>query len=181
MYCRIALIGIATFLSACAPLSPLTFSVPNVAVSKRKVDAELRSMTVTIARADERTGDLPAGMEREVPQIWQSSLTEALNRMAIFQDDAPTKVNLSVKILKLAVPGAGAEMTTNTTALYQVVDRKSGLVVFSETVSAAGTAPWDYSFLGTTRSRESLNRSVQNNIKVFLQALEARGTRQIAR
>ena len=168
----------AALLTACAPLSPLTFSVPDVAVSKRKIDAELRSMTVTIARADERTGALPTGMEREVPQIWQSSLQEALNRMTIFQDDAATEVNLSVKILKLAVPSAGAEMTTDTTALYQVVDRKSGAVVFSETVSAEGTAPWDYAFLGTTRSRESLNRAVQNNIKRFLQALEAKGTRQ---
>lgn len=160
-------------LSGCgASIPPLNFSVPNVGVSERKVDAEMKSMTVTIARPDEKTGDLPVGMEQMVPQLWQTCLTEALNRMAIFQDDADTKVNVSVKILKLCPPAAGFAMTTETAARYEIIDRKTGGIIFTQDISSVGTTPMDYAFLGIARARESINRAVQNNISQFLQTLQ---------
>jgi len=160
------------FLSGCGSIPPLNFSVPNVGVSQKKIDAEMKSMTVTIARPDEKTGDLPVGMEQMVPQIWQTSLTESLNKMAIFQDDSAKKVNVSVKILKLDVPGAGFSMTTSTAARYEIMDRKSGDLIFSQDIASSGTTPADYAFMGIARARESINRAVQNNITQFLQALE---------
>ncbi len=159
-------------LSGCGSVPPLNFSVPNVGVSQKKIDAEMKSMTVTIARPDEKTGDLPLGMEQLVPQIWQTSLTEALNKMAIFQDDAVKKVNVSVKILKLNPPGAGLAMTTETAARYEITDRKTGDVIFTQDITSSGTTPLDYAFMGVARARESINRAVQNNITQFLQALE---------
>lgn len=159
-------------LSGCGTIPPLNFSVPNVGVSQKKIDAEMKSMTVTIARPDEKTGDLPLGMEGLVPQIWQTSLIEALNKMAIFQDDAVKKVNVSVKILKLNPPGAGFAMTTETAARYEITDRKTGDVIFTQDITASGTTPMDYAFMGVARARESINRAVQNNITLFLQALE---------
>lgn len=167
------LIGAVTIVivSGCAPMPPLNFSVPNVGVSQRKIAAEVKSMTVTIARPDERTGPLPAGMEAMVPQLWQTALIEALNRMTIFQDDAQTKVNISVKILKL--DGSGfAEKTTETAARYEVTDRRNGDIIFTQDISSSGSTPGDYAFNGLTRIRESINRAVQNNITQFLQALE---------
>jgi len=160
------------FLSGCGSIPPLNFSVPNVGVSQKKIDAEMKSMTVTIARPDEKTGDLPVGMEQMVPQIWQTSLTESLNKMGIFQDDSAKKVNVSVKILKLDVPGAGFSMTTSTAARYEIMDRKSGDLIFSQDIASSGTTPVDYAFMGVARARESINRAVQNNITQFLQALE---------
>jgi uncharacterized protein YceK len=162
----------AVLLSGCESIPPLNFSVPNVGVSKQKIDAEMRSMTVTIARPDEKTGELPVGMEQMVPQLWQTALTEALNRMAIFQDDASTKVNIAVKILKLDVPGAGATMTTEAAAKYEILDRRTGSVIFTQDISSSGVVPFNHSFLGVARARESINRAVQNNITQFLQALE---------
>ena len=163
----------AALLSGCgATIPPLNFSVPNVGVSQKKIDAEMKSMTVTIARPDEKTGDLPVGMEQMVPQLWQTALTEALNKMTIFQDDATKKVNVSVKILKLNPPGAGASMTTETAARYEIMDRKTGDVIFTQDIASSGTTPFDHSFLGVARARESINRAVQNNITQFLQALE---------
>jgi hypothetical protein len=159
-------------LSGCGSIPPLNFSVPNVGVSEKKLDAELRSMTVTIARPDEKTGDLPLGIEQMVPQLWQTALTESLNRMAIFQDDATMKVNLSVKILKLDVPGAGISFTTETAARYEIMDRKTGDLIFTQDISSSGTTPVDYAFVGVARQRESINRAVQNNITQFLQFLE---------
>jgi hypothetical protein len=167
-------IAVATILlSGCgATIPPLNFSVPNVGVTQKKIDAEMKSMTVTIARPDEKTGDLPVGMETMVPQLWQTALTEALNKMTIFQDDATKKVNVSVKILKLNPPGAGASMTTETAARYEIMDRKTGDVIFTQDIASSGTTPFDHSFLGVARARESINRAVQNNITQFLQALE---------
>lgn len=162
----------AIVLSGCQSVPPLNFSVPNVGVSQKKIEAEMKSMTVTIARPDEKTGDLPVGMEQMVPQLWQTALTEALNKMAIFQDDTAKKVNISVKILKLELPGAGASMTTETAARYEISDRKNGDIIFTQDVSAAGTTPFNHSLLGVARARESINRAVQNNITQFLQALE---------
>lgn len=175
----------AFLLSGCGSLPPMNFSVPNVGLSHKKVDAELKSMTVTVARPDEKTGDLDlmyaaldvngqgGGMgDQMVPQMWQTALTEALNRMAIFQDDATKKVNLSVKILKLDVPGSGISFTTNTTARYEIMDRKTGDLIFTQDISSSGTTPIDFAFLGIARMRESINRAVQNNITQFLQTLE---------
>ena len=159
--------------------------MPNVGLSKKKIDAEMKSLTVTVARPDEKTGDLDLNMvsmdfngqgasagDLATPQLWQASLTDALNRMAIFNDDSAKKVNLSVKILKLDVPLIGASFTTETTARYEIMDRKNGDLIFSQEISSSGTTPMDYAFMGIARMRESINRAVQNNITQFLQALE---------
>jgi hypothetical protein len=159
-------------LSGCAAAPPMNFSVPNVGVSQKKIDAELKSMTVTIARPDEKTGALPMGMDVKVPQIWHTSLTEALNKMAIFQDDSAKKVNLSVKILKLDIPSFGASMTTATEARYEISDRKTGDIIYTQDIASSGTTPYDHSFVGAVRALESINRAVQNNITQFLQQLE---------
>ncbi len=176
---------VAFLLTGCGSIPPLNFSVPNVGVSERKIAAEMKSLTVSVARPDEKKGNLDlqyatvdmngqgGGMgDSTVPQMWQTALTEAVNRMAIFQDDAEKKVNLSVKILKLDVPGAGVSFTTNTIARYEIMDRKTGDLIFAQDISSSGTTPGDYAFLGMARMRESINRAVQNNITLFLQALE---------
>ena len=46
----------AVLLSGCGSIPPLNFSVPNVGISQKKIYAEMKSMTVTIARPDEKTG-----------------------------------------------------------------------------------------------------------------------------
>lgn len=161
----------AASLSGCAPLPPLNFSVPNVGISSKKIDAEMKSMTVTIARPDEKTGDLARGIEVLVPQLWQTALVEALNKMTIFQDDAAKKVNISVKILKMEPPAAGFAMTTETAARYEITDRRTGDIIFTQDIASSGTTPADYAFVGVVRVRESINRAVQNNISLFLQAL----------
>lgn len=48
----------AIVLTGCGAIPPLNFSVANVGLSQHKIDADLKSMTVTIARNDEKTGAL---------------------------------------------------------------------------------------------------------------------------
>lgn len=167
----LSIVAFAAVVTGCAAPAPLSFSVPNVGYSNKKIDAEVRSTTVSIARTDEKKGDLPIGMET-VPQMWKESLEEALNRMAIFRDESPRKLSLSVKILAINIPNFGGSMTTKSIARYELINRSSGDIIYTQDIDADGTVPFDYSFLGITRARESINRSVQNNITQFLQALQ---------
>lgn len=158
-------------LSGCQSVPPLNFSVQNVAISDKKIDAELKSITVSLAHPDEKKGDIDVGME-VVPQFWKSSLEESLNRMAIFKDDSSKKINLSVKILAMNIPVGGFTMETNTIARYDLIDRNSGRVIYTKEISAMGVVPAGYAFLGVVRARESVNRSVQNNISEFLNSIK---------
>ena len=159
-------------LSACGPALPsLNFSVPNVGASSHRLEAEVRSLTVTLARPDEATGNILAGAEELLP-LWKDSLEDALNRMAIFKDDGPMKLSFSVKVRKLNVPPWGASVESAVGARYELIDRNSGSVVFSTDVESTGHVEATYAFMGTTRSIEAINRAVQNNILQFLQQLE---------
>lgn len=161
----------ALLLTGCQSVPPMNFSVPNVGVSRNKIDAELKSITVSLARPDEQKGDIWSGMEA-LPGFWKSSLEEALNRMAIFRDESPTKLSLSVKVLALDIPSVGFSVTTKTVARYELIDRRTGSIIYTQDVSSSGIVPMGYAFYGIVRGRESINRSVQNNITQFLQALE---------
>jgi hypothetical protein len=173
-YMRLSLIVlIALMLSGCAgTIPPLSFSVPNVGLSSQKIDAEIKSFTVSTARPDEATGDFAPGVGPDTCMLWKTSLQEALDKMLIFKDESSRKVSLSVKILKLHVPAGGFSFTTDTDAKYEIIDRSNGDIIFSTIISSSGTTPADYAFLGVARARESINRAVQNNIIQFLQQLE---------
>ena len=157
--------------SGCTKRLPVNFSAPNIGVSSTKLDAELKSLTVSIARPDEATGEIDPGIGVHTG-LWKTSLEEAFNRMAIFKDDSPRKVSLAVKILKLGVPRFGAGMTTHASARYEIIDRSDGSIIFTTDISTTGDVPFDYAFAARVRLLESINRSVQNNIIQFLQVLE---------
>lgn len=162
-------------LSGCATVPPLNFSVPNVGVSNHKIDAELKSITVSLARPDEQKGDISAGME-EIPQFWKSSVEEALNTMAIFTDSGKKKASLSIKILAIDIPVFGASMTTKAIARYELLDRNNGYVIYTKDVYSSATVPASYAFYGLIRARESTNRAIQNNISIFLRGLDSLAT-----
>ena len=166
---RSAVLLFVLLLGACTQgVPPLNFSVPNVQASARKVPAEVKSITVALARAQEQETIFQPGQETLTP-IWKTALEEALNNSAIFQDDASTKVSVAVKILKIDVPALGVTFPVTTAALYQVVNRQTGAVLYSERIETVGTVPSDFAFLGLARARESVNRSVQANIARFVE------------
>lgn len=158
-------------LGACTQgVPPLNFSVPNVQASPRKVLAEVKSITVVLARADEQETVFQPGQETLTP-LWKTALEEALNNSAVFQDEATTKVSVAVKILRVEIPGVGLTFPVTTAALYQVVNRQSGAVLYSERIETIGTTPVNFAFLGIARARESVNRSVQANIARFIESV----------
>jgi len=108
----------------------------------------------------------------DITTKWKEATEEALARTAIFNDDSHHHVNLEVKVLKVDLPGVGFTFPTDTDARYTILDRTNGNVVFSQIISAEGTTPMDFAFVGAIRARESVNRSVQGNIGAFITALE---------
>ncbi len=168
-----AVAALLLLLYGCAtPVVPINFSVPNVGLSKKKIDAEVKSLTVTVAPANEATGTQNINTAMVTP-LWTSAMNEAFNKMAIFQDDAPMKVNVSVKILSFDPPSVGFSMTTKTSARYEIVDRKSGDIIHTQDVSSSHTTPADFAFNARIRINDSINHAVQDNIIQFLQALES--------
>lgn len=170
-------------LAGCAEVPPLNFAVPNVGISKKKINAEVKSITVSIARPEEATGTLDFGSvsirksdklmgEQMVPQQWHIALQNSVNAMAIFLDDAPMKVNLTVKILKLDIGRFTIPMRTFAEARYELMDRKSGDIIYTQVISSVGPAEYGSSLDGETVSRGTINRAIQSNIMQFLQALE---------
>ena len=62
-------------------------------------------------------------------------------------------------------------MTTKFGAIYEIIDRENGDLLFSETVMSEGVVPMDYAFVGLVRAQESVNRSARNNIADFINLL----------
>lgn len=162
----------ALIAAGCAtPPPPLNFSVPDVGVSSKKIDAEVKAITVTLARPDEKKGDMPAGIEG-ITNFWKEALQESLDRMAIFKDESKNKVSVQVKILAFDIPSFGLEMTSKSIARYEIIDRSTGGIVYTQEIASTGVVPMNHAFVGMVRARESINRAAQNNIKQFLQAVE---------
>jgi hypothetical protein len=144
--------------------------VLNVQPSPTVIDADLKVITVTPGAPTERTGELPPAVAA-LAAPWQVATEEALGRAAIFNDNSQRHVNLEVKILKFDAPSAGVTFPTDTDARYTVVDRSTGTPLFSQVISAEGTTPYDFAFVGAIRARESINRAAQNNIAAFIRSL----------
>ncbi len=107
-----------------------------------------------------------------IPAIWKEALQDALNRSLIFIDDADKKINLSVRVTEYDLPAAGLAMKTTASAIYEIVDRANGDLLFAQEISTEGVVPVDYAFYGVTRAVESGNRAVRNNIAEFINILE---------
>ena len=166
-------LSFAAAVAGCAtPPPPLNFSVPDVGVSSKKIDAEVKGITVTLARPEEKKGDMPMGVEG-ITNFWKESLQEALDRMAVFKDDSKNKVSIQVKILAFDIPAFGLEMTSKSIARYEIIDRATSGIIYTQEITATGVVPVGHAFVGMVRARESINRAAQNNIKQFLQAVES--------
>ena len=155
--------------SGCTTIPPVDFTVQDVGVVKNRKDAELVSLTVGFAPQAQQ-GKVEANAT--IPPIWKEALIDAINRSLVFRDEMDTKVNVSVRITEFDVPAGGASMTTKVSAIYEIVDRESGDLLFTQKISSEGVVPFDYAYLGAARAVESWNRAVRNNIADFINTLD---------
>jgi hypothetical protein len=165
----VTLILLIAVVSGCTAIPPVDFTVQDVGMVSNRKDAEIKSLTVGFAPQEQQS---IVEANATIPPLWKEALQDALNRSLIFQDDASIKVNLSVRIVEFDAPSFGVEMTTTVGAIYEVVNRKNGDLLFAELVESAGVVPPDYAFVGAVRAVESWNRAVRNNIAAFINQLE---------
>ena len=97
-------------------------------------------------------------------------MQDSINRSLIFKDDQDTKINLSVRITELTF--YGIEPATRTSAIYEIIDRSNGDLLFTQEISSEGIVPFEHAFIGAVRAIESINRSVRNNIADFINIVE---------
>ena len=156
-------------LTGCTTVPPVDFTVQDVGMVDNRKDAELKSLTVGFAP---QTQQSTVEADATIPPLWKESLTDALNRSLVFKDDMDKKVNLSVRITEFDIPAGGASMTTRVSAIYEIVDRNNGDLLFTQKISSEGVVPWDYAYSGLVRGVESWNRAVRNNIADFINILD---------
>ena len=172
---KYTLIFMFVLLAGCTSVPPIDFTVESVGMVSSRKNVELVSLTVGFAPQSQQkkvnTYALGLIMTNQVPPTWKEALQDALNRSLIFIDDADKKINLSVRITEFAVTGL-ATVTTTVTAIYEIVDRKNGDLIFAQEISAQGVVPVDFALYGNARLAESYNRGVRNNIAEFINILE---------
>ena len=156
------------FLAGCQTVPPTDFTVQDIGVVSNRKDVELRSLTVGFAPQSQQD---KVDANSTVPGLWKEALQDAVNRSLIFRDDMDTKVNLSVRITEFDAPAAGVAMKTTVAAIYEIIDRSNGDLLFTQKIRSEGVVPFDYAFLGITRATESWNRAVRNNIADFINVL----------
>ena len=153
-------------ISSCSttPLDMTLSSIPDV----ERQSVELKSITVGYEAS---TRGVKLETNHLVPPAWETALQDAVNRSLVFGDDLDRKITISVRINHFDLPAAGFAMTSDCGALYEIMDRSTGDVIFSADIRSSGTTPMDYAFAGVVRVQESINRCARNNITDFLNQL----------
>ena len=154
----------------CTTTIPLDFTLSDVPTLGRK-NVEMISLTIGYSNKGNPYYK-KLNTNHLVPPIWKASLEDAIHRSLVFSDGVKTKIHISVRIYEFDTASPGASMTSTSGAVYEIVDRESGKVLFKENIRASGTVPFNYAFSGLIRIQESINRTVKNNILNFLYKLE---------
>lgn len=168
LFLKFAVLFTIIMATGCTSIPPVDFTVQDVGVVDNRKNTSLKSLTVGFAPQSQQS---KVEANATIPPLWKEALQDALNRSLVFKDDMPTKVNLSVRITEFDIPAGGVAMTTKVSAIYEIVDRGTGDLLFTQKISSEGIVPFDYAFVGVVRAVESWNRAVRNNIADFLNLL----------
>ncbi|MBS1141705.1 MAG: UDP-N-acetylglucosamine acyltransferase [Proteobacteria bacterium] len=171
------LIATLALLSGCASAPPLNFVPQDVLPAKNKVAAELKSVTVSVAKEEERLGETQVGFmgnqyELSFKTALKDALDEALLKSAVFNDLSDRKVSLTAKVMKFESPNGGITFETEAIVRYEVYDRRDGKLLFRRDISSTGSVPFDYAFAGFIRATEARNRTMRANVTNFISSLE---------
>ena len=160
---------VALGLAGCATPQPPDFTIRDAIPVKNKQEAELRSVTVVYDADAKINVDMTylARSNVDTASLWKEGLTDALNRTVVFQDDQKLKVSLSVRIVEIEMNHWGGTGIV-VTALYELIDRATGKVLFEENIAGSGALTVSDVFHGATRIRMMFEMAVRDNIKKFI-------------
>lgn len=173
----LSIAAMAIVMTGCATQAPTLDFVPrDVLPTGQKIDYELKSISVSVAKEDERVGETQVGLfgnqyESAFRQSFKDSLEEAITKSAIFNDISNKKLGLSAKVMQFETPGFSSGFETSFVVRYQLLDRSTGKLVFTRDIRSKGSVPFDYAFLGAIRYTEARNRAVRTNIEQFVSSL----------
>lgn len=167
-----AVVILTAALTGCA-IQPLDFSVNenDLAISKQKINAELKSISVTLSDAGTDETRFAGGTGRVISPF-KNALEDALVRKAIFDDEARSKVSITVKLKEFEMTDLFGN-NFKTVAAYSVIERKTGRKIYSTEVTSFANPSSSAPLGGQARVREILNLSLRNNIKDFIAKLES--------
>lgn len=137
-----------------------------------KQDYKLNGVIVQLASDSEKTGDLDI-FDPEYALKIESSLTKTLTNAKVFKKNAEQSIRVRVKVLKNDAPAMGFTMTVYTDFLYEIKDQK-GNSLYQKTISTEGIATIGEAFDAIERMMIANDRSVQNNIKLFMDDIKSK-------
>ncbi len=162
----------------CATQVPALNFVPSKIIpNERKIHADLKTITISIAKEYERLGETQVGFfgnmyEQSFRMNLRDALEEALARSAAFNDLSDKKLSLLAKVMKFQTPSVGVTFQTEMIMRYELIDRSTGEVVFFRDIASLGSVPVVSASLRAARYTEARNVCVRTNIKQFIGALE---------
>jgi hypothetical protein len=161
---------VALGLAGCATPQPPDFTIRDAIPVKNKQEAELRSITVVYDADAKISVDMTylARSNVDTASLWKEGLTDALNRTVVFQDDKKLKVSLSVRIAEIKWGEGLVKDDLIVIALYEVIDRATGKILFEENIKGNGSLSVSDVFLGEKRIRMMFEIAVRENIKSFI-------------
>lgn len=175
---NLCLLFAIVFMAGCStPMPTLEFTPTNVSPAGRKIDADLKSISISIAQEKEKLGETQVGLggnvyEQSFKSAFKMALEEGLARSAVFNDLSSRKVSLSAKVLKFHSPSMAVNFKTEMIVRYELISRESGKILFSKDLSSFGEVPYTYAFVGATRCTEARNISVRENVKTLISEME---------
>ena len=173
----VSILGMTFFMAGCATQAPTLDFVPkDVLPTGKKIDYELKNITVSVAKEDERKGETQVGLlgnqyENSFRQSFKDAIEEAISKSAIFNDNSQRKLTLTAKVLQFETPSVSISFETKFMVRYQLLDRSTGKLVFTRDISSMGSVTFDHAFMGAIRYTEARNRSVQSNVEQFIASL----------
>ena len=164
-------------LSGCASAPPLNFVPDDVIPTKHKVAAELKSLTVSVAKENERLGETQVGFfgneyELSFKTALREALEEAIAKSAVFDDLSDRKVSITAKVMKFETPRGSVNFESAAIVRYEIYDRRDGKLLFRRDISSSSSVPFDYAFMGSIRAAEARNRTMRDNVTSFIASLE---------
>jgi hypothetical protein len=173
----LAICLLALTVSGCAIQTPtLNFTPEDILPTGGKINAELKTINVSVAKDDERLGDTQVGFggnsyEQSFRQSLKEALEESIAKSAVFNDLSTNKLSLTAKVMKFQTSPVGINFDTDLIIRYQLLDRATGKLMFTRDIASTGRVPGDYAFMGSTRHAEARNVAVRENIKQFIGSL----------
>lgn len=162
----LSLLGLAACATPSRPEAMALPTTPGLTASAGEVG--YRSVTsVTVSGGSETNPMWTAQVSNE---DFQSALESSL-AAAGYMGSEGRPLTVSASLVDLRQPMVGFDMSVTSRVRYSVTS--GGRTVFDDTIAATGTATMGDAFAGVERLRIANEKSIQENIRMFLQRFRA--------